>query len=49
MLNIVKTALNDLYEWIDADTTPGLRLAGVTLALWFAIMTTANVIAYIVG
>ena len=49
MLKNVKTKLNNLHEWITADTTPGLRLFGVTLVVWFVIMTTANVIAYFVG
>lgn len=29
--------------------TPGLRLFGVTLVVWFVIMVTANTIAYFVG
>ena len=49
MLKTIKTKLDNLHEWITADTTPGLRLLGVTLVVWFAIMVTANVIAYFVG
>lgn len=49
MLKNVKTKLDNLHEWITADTTPGLRLFGVTLVVWFFIMTTANIIAYFVG
>lgn len=49
MLKTIKKKLNDLYEWITADTTPGLRLFGVTLVVWFAIFLTANTIAYFVG
>ena len=49
MLKNVKTKLDDLYEWIYADTTPGLRLLGVTLVVWCAIFLTANTIAYFVG
>lgn len=49
MLKTIKKKLNDLYEWTYADTTPGFRLFGVTLVVWFVIMTTANIIAYFVG
>ena len=49
MLKNVKTKLDDLYEWTYADTTPGLRLFGVTLVVWFAIFLTVNTIAYFVG
>ena len=49
MLKTIKTKLNDLHEWITADTTPGFRLFGVTLVIWFAIFLTANTIAYFVG
>ena len=49
MLKNVKNKLTNLYEWIYADTTPGLRLFGVTLVVWFAIFLTANTIAYFVG
>jgi hypothetical protein len=49
MLKNLKTKLDDLYEWTYADTTPGLRLFGVTLVVWFAIFLTANTIAYFVG
>lgn len=49
MLKNVLAKLDDLYEWIDEDTTPGFRLFGVTLATWFTIMVTANIIAYFVG
>ena len=49
MLKNVKTKLDDLYEWITADTTPGLRLLGVTLVVWFAIFLTAGTIAYFVA
>lgn len=45
----VKTKLDNLHEWITADTTPGLRLLSVTLVVWFAIFLTANTIAYFVG
>lgn len=49
MLKTIKTKLDNLHEWITADTTPGFRLFGVTLVVWFVIMTTANIIAYFVG
>lgn len=49
MLKNIKTKLDDLYEWIDEDTTPGLRLFGVTLVVWATIMGTANIIAYFVN
>lgn len=49
MLKNIKTTLDDLHEWITADTTPGLRLFGVTLVVWATIMGAANLIAYIVG
>lgn len=49
MLKNLKTKLDDLYEWTYADTTPGLRLFGVTLVVWFAIFLTVNTIAYFVG
>lgn len=49
MLKTLKTKLDNLHEWIYADTTPGLRLFGVTLVVWFAIFLTANTIAYFVG
>jgi hypothetical protein len=49
MLKTLKTKLDNLHEWITADTTPGLRLFGITLVMWFVIMTTANTIAYFVG
>jgi hypothetical protein len=49
MLKNVKTKLDNLHEWITADTTPGLRLFGVTLVVWFAIFLTVNTIAYFVG
>lgn len=49
MLKSIKTKLDDLYEWITADTTPGLRLFGVTLVVWATIMATAHIIAYIVS
>lgn len=49
MLKTIKKKLNDLYEWTYADTTPGFRLFGVTLVVWFAIFLTANIIAYFVG
>jgi hypothetical protein len=49
MLKNIKTKLNDLYEWTYADTTPGLRLFGVTLVVWATIMATAHIIAYFVG
>ena len=48
MLKNIKTKLSDLYEWIYADTTPGLRLFGVTLVVWATIMGAANTIAYFV-
>lgn len=34
---------------LTADTTPGLRLFGVTLVVWATIMGAANIIAYFVG
>ena len=49
MLKNIKTTLNNLHEWITADTTPGLRLFGVTLVVWATIMGVANIIAYIVS
>lgn len=49
MLKNIKTKLSDLYEWITDDTTPGLRLFGVTLVVWATIMGTANIIAYFVN
>lgn len=49
MLKNIKTKLNDLYEWTYADTTPGLRLFGVTLVVWATIMATAHIVAYFVG
>lgn len=49
MLKTMKTKLDNLHEWIYADTTPGLRLLSVTLVVWFAIFLTANTIAYFVG
>ena len=49
MLKTLKTKLDNLHEWITADTTPGFRLLGVTLVVWFAIFLTANTIAYFVG
>lgn len=49
MLKTLKTKLDNLYEWIYADTTPGLRLLSVTLVVWCAIFLTANTIAYFVG
>lgn len=49
MLKNIKTKLDDLHEWITADTTPGLRLFGVTLIVWATIMGTANIIAYFVN
>lgn len=49
MLKNIKTTLDDLHEWITADTTPGLRLFGVTLVVWATIMTSANIIAYFVN
>ena len=49
MLKTMKTKLDNLHEWITADTTPGLRLFGVTLVVWFAIFLTTNTIAYFVG
>lgn len=49
MLKNIKTKLDDLHEWITADTTPGLRLFGVTLVVWATIMGAAHIIAYIVG
>lgn len=38
MLKNIKTTLDNLHEWITADTTPGLRLFGVTLVVWATIM-----------
>lgn len=49
MLKNIKAKLSDLYEWTYADTTPGLRLFGVTLVVWATIMGTANIIAYFVN
>lgn len=49
MLKNIKTTLDNLHEWITADTTPGLRLFGVTLVVWATIMGAVNIIAYIVG
>lgn len=49
MLKNIKTKLEDLHEWITADTTPGLRLFGVTLVVWATIMGTTNIIAYFVN
>lgn len=49
MLKNIKTKLDDLHEWITADTTPGLRLFGVTLVVWATIMGAANIVAYFVG
>lgn len=49
MLKNIKAKLDDLYEWTYADTTPGLRLFGVTLVVWATIMGTANIIAYFVN
>lgn len=49
MLKNIKTKLDDLHEWITDDTTPGLRLFGVTLVVWATIMGTINIIAYFVG
>lgn len=46
---MLKNKLTNLYEWIYADTTPGLRLLSVTLVVWFAIFLTTNTIAYFVG
>lgn len=46
---MLKNKLTNLYEWIYADTTPGLKLLGVTLVVWFVIFLTANTIAYFVG
>ena len=46
---MLKNKLTNLYEWIYADTTPGLRLLSVTLVVLFAIFLTANTIAYFVG
>lgn len=46
---MLKNKLTNLYEWIYADTTPGLRLLSVTLVVWLAIFLTANTIAYFVG
>lgn len=49
MLKNIKTKLDDLYEWTYADTTPGLRLFGVTLVVWATIMGAAHIIAYFMG
>lgn len=49
MLKNIKTKLDDLHEWITDDTTPGLRLFGVTLVVWATIMGTTNIIAYFVN
>ena len=49
MPNNVKIKLDNLHEWITADTTPGLRLLGVTLVVWCAIFLTAGTTAYFVG
>lgn len=49
MLKNIKTTLDNLHEWITDDTTPGLRLFGVTLVVWATIITSAHIIAYIVG
>lgn len=49
MLKNIKTKLDDLYEWTYADTTPGLRLFGVTLVVWATIMGAAHIVAYFVG
>ena len=49
MLKNTKSALDNLHEWITDDTTPGLRLFGVTLVVWATIMGTANIIAYFVN
>lgn len=49
MLKNIKTTLDNPHEWITDDTTPGLRLFGVTLVVWAIIMGTANLIAYFVG
>ena len=46
---MLKNKLDNLHEWITADTTPGIRLFGVTFVVWFVIMVTANLIAYFVG
>ena len=46
---MLKTMKTKLYEWIYADTTPGLRLFGVTLVVWCAIFLTAHTLAYFVG
>ena len=49
MFKNIKTTLDNLHEWINDDTTPGLRLFGVTLVVWVIIMGTANIIAYFVN
>ena len=49
MLKNIKATLDNLHEWITDDTTPGLRLFGVTLVVWATIMGAANIIAYFVG
>lgn len=49
MLKNIKTTLDNLHEWITADTTPGLRLFGVTLIVWATIMVSANIITYFVN
>lgn len=51
MLKNIKITLDNLheYEWITDDTTPGLRLFGVTLIVWATIMGTVNIIAYFVN
>ena len=49
MLKSIKTKLDNLHEWITDDTTPGLRLFGVTLVVWATIMGAANIVAYFVG
>ena len=46
---MLKNKLTNLYGWITADATPGLRLFGVTLVVWCAIFLAANTIAYFVG
>lgn len=49
MLENIKTTLDNLHEWITADTTPGLRLFGVTLVVWATIMGAAHIVSYFVG
>jgi hypothetical protein len=49
MLKNIKTKLDDLYEWITADTTPGLRLFSVTLVVWATIMGAAHIVACFVN